>query len=293
MNSTIQAIQSNPSLEGMVEMSGDILYSLATGTQLIMRVVTPWSNRFTTESPPLRPLLVFIQGSAWSTPNLNYQLPQLAFYAQRGYVVATISHRSIADGHSAPAYLKDIKTAVRFLRAHAEDYRIDKDRVIAFGTSSGGNAALLLGLTGDAPRYKTTEYADESDRVNAVIDCFGPTDLIGLRKMFALANPNAENMPEYQMLAAFCGGNPSENDTILYEMSPLHILQEGVCYPPIFLLHGDRDTLVPYAQSHELYEKLLSYQQAAQLLRVENAGHEEDFWSFEVHKQILAFLETQ
>ena len=54
--------------------------------------------------PPRRPLIVFLQGSGWTFPDVNYEIPQLAEYARNGYVVATITHRSFKDGYSAPAF---------------------------------------------------------------------------------------------------------------------------------------------------------------------------------------------
>ena len=103
--------------------------------------------------------------------------PQLSMFAQQGYVIASVRHRSRRDGFAAPAFLRDCKSALRFLRTNAAAYHIDPDHVCAWGTSSGGNTVLLMGLTGDDPAYRTDEYPDASDAVQAVIDCFGPTDL--------------------------------------------------------------------------------------------------------------------
>ncbi|MCB8600020.1 alpha/beta hydrolase, partial [Blautia sp. DFI.9.9] len=69
-------------------------------------------------------------------------------------IVATVQHRSALDGHAFPAFLQDVKTAIRYLRAHAAEYQIDPDRVGIWGTSSGANAALLTALTPNDPRYE-------------------------------------------------------------------------------------------------------------------------------------------
>ena len=91
--------------------------------------------------------------------------------------MATVGHRSCLDGYQAPAFLVDVKTAIRFLRVHAKDYSIDPECVAIRGTSSGGNTALLVGLTAGDKRFFTDEYACESDAVQCVVDCFGHTDL--------------------------------------------------------------------------------------------------------------------
>lgn len=106
----------------------------------------------------------------------------LSRFAEEGIAVAAVCHRSTLDGHTFPAYLQDMKCAIRFLWAHAEEYNIDKEKVAAFGTSSGGNTVCLLGLTGNDPRYRTAEYPEESNAVCAVVSCFDPMELVTLFK---------------------------------------------------------------------------------------------------------------
>ena len=169
------SIKRNPTLDGLAEISPDIVYSHAGGKDLTLRVIYPWRND--ANAARRYPLILFIQGSGWTFPNINYEIPQLSWYARHGYVVATVTHRNCYDGFPFPAFLQDVKCALRYLRAHADDWSIDPERVTVYGTSSGGNTALLVGLTGDDPRYKTDEYADQSDAVSAVVECFGPTDM--------------------------------------------------------------------------------------------------------------------
>ena len=167
----------NPALKGQAELIQNIQYSRNGQT---LTLILPWAKEDKRESAPRRPLIVFVQGSAWTTPNLNYEIPMLSHYAEEGIAVATVSHRSANDGFRFPAFLEDVKCAIRFLRANAETYAIDPEHVLAFGTSSGGNTVCLLGLTGDDPELKTSEYADQSDSVCAVVSCFAPTDLKAL-----------------------------------------------------------------------------------------------------------------
>ena len=272
-------LDNNSSLAGMAGLEQNIVYSQQTGQTLTL--IRPWQQEG--EAPAKRPLIVFLQGSAWTSPDLNYEIPQLSRYAQKGYAVATLTHRSSSQGHPFPAYLQDTKAAIRFLRANAERFGIDPERVAMFGTSSGGNTALLVGLTGDDPRYRTEEHAAFSDAVKTVIACFAPCDI------------SAMVMEQYQMMAqhpAFEGliGNMDPRD-VARAMSPILEIMKDKKYPPIMLAHGDADELVPFDQSEKMYIALKRAGHRAHLIRVRNAPHEGSFWSGQLHEIIYQYLQ--
>lgn len=273
-------IPNNPSLRCMAEVLPDIVYSKASGQDLTLRLIVPWTQEG--QPPCKRPLIVFIQGSAWTTPNLGYQLPQLSGYAQSGHVVATLTHRDSTQGHAFPAYLQDVKTAIRFLRANAESFGIDPERVCVFGTSSGGNTALLVGLTADDPRYETAEYSDYSSGVSAVISCFGPADLPSL--IAGHENDFAEN----PIFSGLLGGNSPRD--VLLGMSPLREINPGKALPPFLLANGDADDVVPFSQSENLFRALIDAGADARLIRVIGGPHEGSFWSRRLHGLIADFL---
>ncbi len=276
----IISIPNNPSLRRMAEVLPDIVYSRAAGQDLTLRMIVPWAHEG--QTPRRRPAIVFIQGSAWTAPNLGYQLPQLARYAQRGYVAATLTHRDSTKGHAFPAYLQDVKTAIRFLRANAEGFGIDPERMCAFGTSSGGNTALLVGLTADDPRYETDEHSGFSSGVRAVISCFGPTDIPSL--IAGHEDDFAEN-PTFSSL--FSGNSPRE---VMLGMSPLREIKPGKPLPPFFLANGDADEVVPFSQSEKLFRALIDAGADARLVKVIGGPHEGTFWSKRLHGLIADFL---
>jgi len=204
-----------------------------------------------------------------------------------GYVVATITHRSFRNGHKAPAFLQDTKTAIRFLRKNADKFNIDPDRVCFWGTSSGGNTAMLVALTGDDPKYKTEEYAEYSDSVKIAIECFGPSDFL---RLFS----KVIEMPEYAHgFEDFVGGKLSEHKDLLAEMSPLHRIEKGKKYPPMLLIHGDADELVPYEQSEIMFKALIENGNDAEMIRITNAPHEDSFWSPALHSEIADFIKRK
>lgn len=282
---TFRSIKRNPALDGLAEISPDIVYSNAGGKNLTLRVIYPWKNE--ANAGRRYPLILFVQGSGWTFPNINYEIPQLSWYARHGYVVATVTHRNCYDGFPFPAFLQDVKCALRFMRAHADDWSIDPERVTVFGTSSGGNTALLVGLTGDDPRYKTDEYADQSDAVSAVVECFGPTD------MFDLNDYHTGGTGTMDLVYKLLGDPETEKaQALAREMSPLFLVKDGMSCPPVMILHGDADHVVPYeSQGVRMAERLDEAGADVTLIRIEGADHEGDFWSDELHDIILEFID--
>ena len=280
----IPHIPNNPDLYKQVRIKQQVTYSTATGTDLNLTLFLPWSLEFPEIKTPARPLIVFVQGSAWTTPDFDYEIPQLAMFAREGYIVATVGHRSIKEGHMFPAFLKDVKCAIRYLRAHADAYAIDPDQVAIWGTSSGGNTALLVGLTGNDEHFRTEEYAKESDAVNAVVSCFGPTDL-------SMILDHADDNPDIAWLVngAF-GEDKTRWPEIKASVNPVDLVRPDQSYPPFLLLHGTKDELVDYKQMVKMYHKLLDCGVNAQAYQIDGALHERDFWSDRVYKVIGDFI---
>lgn len=274
-------LSDNPTLAGLADTRLDIVYSTATGQELKLALVTPWGAK---EKPDPLPLAVFVQGSGFTFPNIGYELGQLAYYARNGIAVATVTHRSCLDGHPFPAYLQDVKTAIRFLRSRAQEYNIDAGRIGIFGTSSGGNTALLAGLTGDDPRFKTKEYGEESDAVCLVVECFGPTDLQPLCDYITAEENHAGNI--FYALAG-----EGELKRLLFDISPVNYVEKGKAYPPFLLIHGDADSVVPYHQMLTMHRRLFDAGADVRAVCVDGAPHEGSFWSWELHELILRFMQ--
>ena len=277
MKPEVRHLPMNPTLAGQAELKQHIVYS-ANGQELTL--ILPWAPGDKREGRAPAPLIVFVQGSAWTTPNLDYEIPMLSHFAEEGIAVATVSHRSTQDGFPFPAFLVDVKCAIRFLRAHAAEYAIDPARVAAFGTSSGGNTVCLLGLTGDDEAFRTEEYADQSDAVCAVTACFAPTDLPALFRHLQDA-PNIDAVK-----AAYFGPDREKWAEAMEAYSPVYLVREGKAYPPFQLLHGTGDPLVPCAQTEALYDRLRAVNAEVSACYVDGAEHEGNFWSPEVRRVI-------
>ncbi len=288
----IITIPNNPEFHDLLDLKANIVFSTANGEKLALQLMKPqWKS-----GGKGFPLVVFIQGSGWQKPNQFWELPQLALLVKRGFVVASVTHRSCWQA-AAPAFLQDVKAAVRFLRKNAAEYDIDPDRVCAWGTSSGGNTALLLGLTGDDPAFETDEHAGFSTKVNCVVDCFGPTDLIRMMDVqYANIPVDSGNA---NLFVALSGGElvdgrmDEEGRKNLAAISPVNYVKPDRKLPPFLVLHGDADPVVLYEDSEAFYHQLVENGFEADLVRVTDAPHEGNFWSMQLLNIIFDFIEKQ
>ena len=277
----IITISNNPEFHDLLDLKANIVFSSANGEELALQLMKPqWKS-----GGKGFPLVVFIQGSAWQKPNQFWELPQLAQLVRRGFVVASVTHRSCWQA-CAPAFLQDVKAAIRFLRKNAAEYDIDPDRVGAWGTSSGGNTALLLGLTGDDPAFETDEHAGFGTKVSCVVDCFGPTDLVKMIDVQFGGQHVKENL-----LYALGGATEEGYQQVLGQISPVNYVQKGRDLPPFLILHGDKDEVVLFEDSEDFYNKLIENGFEADLVRVTDAPHEGNFWSQQLLNIVFDFIE--
>ena len=273
----MKVLHCDPETKGFSALLPEVRYSQAS-EECMLQIVRPWNKN------KCYPLFVFVQGSGWKHPHTSNQLPQLCRLSEMGYVCATIVHRNAIKGSAFPAFVEDVKCAIRFLRANSEEYCIDPGRVALCGTSSGGNAALLCALSGDDPKYKTEEFKEYSDSVKLAISCFGPTNI------HKLIDPRDSLIREDPVFKGLSGNN--DFTEVMSAMSPVLQVVPGKKYPPIMLLGGNADKIVRFSQAEELCEALIASGNSAELVMVDGAEHEGNFWSESVLKEIYGFLSS-
>ncbi len=290
-------ISHNPELTGLARLNPGIVYKEVDGEKLMMDVLQP---QVPNGEHPRFPAVLFIQGSAFQTPDRNYEIPQLAELARRGFVIATVNHRNCTQGshgHPFPAFMEDVKAALRFLRAHSEDMFIDPERIGVWGTSSGGTTSLLMGLTSGQNSYNDGSNAQMSDEVKFAVDCFGISD--GRDMIPHPDNLDADlNRIWLKLLGVTDLSEASLAVSPIDAVSPLKVLeaahnssQPSRPYPPFLLLHGDSDGLVPYQQSQKMALAMHKAGIDVSFVRVEGADHEYDFWSQQTLDTIFAFIQ--
>lgn len=233
-----------------------------------------------------RPLLVWICGGGWITTDRNFHTPWLMKFARRGYVVASIEYRR-SNSAPFPAALEDVKKAVRYLRAHAEEFGIDKNRVAIGGESAGGYLAAMAGATCGVEKFEAGENLDQSSAVSAVIDFYGPTRF-GPEPG---ADPEKKTpKPDGQpIIDMFLGYSAEDHPKRTREAAVLTYVTENA--PPYFIAHGTEDPVVSWKNSDELYELLTAKNVRADYYRIEGAGHfTPEFYQEELFEKIDGFL---
>ncbi len=225
-----------------------------------------------------RPCVLFFCGGAYMTVSHSMWLPELYFYAQNGFIAATAEYRTSNEAQF-PAQLIDVKSAVRYLKAHAAEFGIDPDRIFIMGESAGGTLASLAGATAKEKKYDIGDNRDFSSSVCGVVDFYGQTLLTDENCIIY-----GDKIPDWTM-RAFAG----ENMEFAAEASVLGHIDGDT--PPFMIIHGTVDQIVPLAQSEMLYEKLTENGVEADFLKVENAIHGDGIiYQPEVRERILAFM---
>lgn len=214
------------------------------------------------------PLVVWVHGGAWragSKENARGVVPLL----EAKFAVASINYR-LSQHAVFPAQLEDCKAAIRYLRANAETYGYDADRIGVWGASAGGHLVSLLGTTGQTREFDVGEHTDLSSRVQAVCSWFGPSDFLQMDEQAGgrgrLRHDDA-NSPESRLI----GGPIRENPEKVRRANPITYIQPDA--PPFLLMHGDQDFVVPLGQGELLHEALKEAGVQSTLVVVEGGGH--------------------
>lgn len=218
------------------------------------------------------PLVIWVHGGGWRSGDKALS-PASAQVRQttRGYAVASINYR-LSQQAKFPAQIEDCKAAVRWLRAHAAQYNLDPARIAAWGSSAGGHLAALMGTSGDVSELEGEDNPAYSSRVQAVVDWFGPTDLLrisidSLPFPCNLIDHDSPFSPESQLIG--CAIQTCRNRTEL--ANPIkYVTAED---PPFLIMHGTDDCLVGPPQSQRLYDALAAAGVPVSLRFIEGAGH--------------------
>lgn len=219
--------------------------------------------------------VLMVHGGAWMSGNKAHMGRHAQVLVRHNYTVVSIAYR-LAPKNKFPDQLEDCRDAVRWMRRHGTDYKIDRDRIGAYGYSAGGHLVSLLAVTEDGSE---TGADDEkiSTRVQCVIAGGAPCDFEWL--------PQDSNV-----LAYFLGGSRQARPEVYRDASPTTFASPDD--PPTFFFHGEQDTLVPRSAATALMKRLQGAGVRTEMFVVPKAGHIQTFFHAEPPKRAVAFLDS-
>ncbi len=221
-----------------------------------------------TSKKPL-PVIAYIHGGAWLGGDKRGGRRWLQSLVESGdYAGVSIGYR-LSQHARWPAQIHDCKAAIRWIRAHAEQFDLDPDRIGVMGTSAGGHLVAMLGTSGGVAELEGELGADgdASSRVTCVIDFFGPSDLLTIGDPPSRIDHNAADSPESKLI----GGPLRSKPRAARSASPTTFVSEDD--PPFLIVHGSDDLTVPYQQSVVLREALGQVGVEVALITMQDGGH--------------------
>jgi acetyl esterase len=253
-------------LTARAELKTDIEFAKPGGIALTLDAFVP-------EGPGPFAACILVHGGAFTTGDkTTFIKPLFQPLSQAGFAWFTINYR-LAPTNRFPACIEDTETAIRWVKTHAREYKVDPDRIALIGESAGGHIVSLIGVR-----------AKGDTSVAAVVPFYAPHDLEFQVK--------ARNALGPSMTALF--GLTNLNDSawkVLRDASSTTYLRKDL--PPYLLIHGDKDAQVPYAQSVQFEQRMKSIGARCDLITIKDGAHGMGSWDklgSDYREQMIAWL---
>ena len=245
------------------------------------------------------PLIIYVHGGAFKFGDKRENEAVSAFgpVLTAGYALASINYRLSGEA-KFPAQIQDVKTAVRWLHAHAATYQLDPQRFGAWGASAGGHLVALLGTSGGVASLEGPElgHADQSSRVQAVVTWYAPIDFLQMDAQLAKSvhcgpgalTHNNPDSPESELV----GGPIQDIPEVVRTTNPTSYVNKST--PPFLIQHGTADCVVPPQQSQLLYDTLLPLlgPEQVEVIYLTNASHADPIFTQPANmRRVLQFLD--
>lgn len=239
----------------------------------------------------LHPAILYFPGGGFTKADYHKFIDLRIKLAQAGFVVAAAQYRVIPN--TFPTIVSDGKAALRFLRAHAMEFRIDSSRIGVLGDSAGGYLAQMLGVTQHVSEFSVGENLDQPESVQAVVSLYGISDLLTIGTDYDKIvedNHHTAASPEAILLngVAFnehLSKTIDDNQQLAKKASPINYVRSGL--EPFLLMYGTSDNIVSPSQSQKIAQALIDSQNDAELISLKDAGHGTAEWHQE---QILQMI---
>jgi dipeptidyl aminopeptidase/acylaminoacyl peptidase len=247
------------------EQKKDVVYAEAHGTGLLMDVFTPAGK-------PNGLGIVDIASGSWYSDRSkirDHTTAQVyAIFCSRGYTVFAVRPGS-KTRYTAAEMDRNVKSAIRYVKAHAGEYKIDPARIGLMGGSAGGHLATLAALTPEPGKADARDPNDRQDTsVRAVGAFFPPTDFLDWDGDKAI---RLEVLGPLLFIGGVRGQSSEEIREAAKAISPMHRVEKPTI--PFLLIHGDADKVVPLSQSKKLVEAITKAGGSAELIVKPGGGH--------------------
>lgn len=251
------------------QITPDVVYGHKDGMALTFDVIKP--------AKPNGAAVIYIPTSGWYSIYFDPQVavPSGQPFLDKGFTFFVLRHGS-APKYTVPETIADCQRGVRYIKLHAADFGVDPNRLGVYGASAGGHLTLMIATTGDDGKPDAKDEIEKGpSRVACVVSIFPPTDLRGW------TTDPPEEIKKHPGLKPPLSFHADLED----DVSPLLLVTEKT--PPVLLIHGDKDVLVPIAHSHNIVPVLEKAKVENKLLTIEGAGHE---FNPEQQKQVTAAM---
>lgn len=226
------------------------------------------------------PLILWIHGGAWEGGYKNWI--DVAYLTQHGYAIASIEYR-FSQTAKFPAQVLDCNEAIYFMWKNAAKYNLDTSRFVIGGGSAGGHLASLIGMSvnNHVPAFYNDVKKESKVKIKAVLDFYGPADF---NATHGKAVPMDHDSPA-SVITKLLGASILDRPDLAKIASPVTYVDKND--PPVLILHGDADELVPFFESQIFNSWLKLAGVRSQLVKLPGVGHAGPAFSDPEHQKIV------
>lgn len=242
------------------------------------------------------PAVIFVPGGGFVGVNKTRMLQLRMHLAENNFVVASIDYRTAPDA-IFPQPIEDVKSAIRFFKAHAERFSIDAEKIFLIGDSAGGYLAAFAAVTNGDKIFNVGDNLDVSSKISAAVDLYGLSDLTQVAADFP-ADTQSKYYSAGAVVSLFVNGLPDfggvdggilAHPLAAEKANPINYINKNSA--PMLLMHGSEDDVVSPAQTDLLFQALKNRGVEAQRYIIPHAKHSDDYWQQEeVFDTITDFL---
>ncbi len=265
--------------DSLIFSKTEIIYGRKDGMALTMMMLKPL------QKTNGKAIITVLSGNWVSSERMRERFTiKTNVYIESGYTVFGVMV-GCQPRYTIPDEIVDLKRAVRFIRFNAKSYDIDADKIGITGASSGGHLSLMIATADETADAKSSDPVDKvSSRVQAAAVFYPPTDFINYGAVNTTGTINQAGLVFAKVAAAFdfkvwndtTGTLVSITDlqkrlAIAKDISPINSVSADD--PPVIIIHGDKDVLVPKQQSESIIARFKEVKVACNLIIKEGGSH--------------------